>query len=59
MIKPQVIWLIVNDVVDLMDLDVALEHFYSWPLISTQILSALVIIVYWSDTLEYNFLLSY
>lgn len=46
MIKPQVIWLIVNDVVDLMDLDVALEHFYSWPLISTQILSALVIIVY-------------
>lgn len=58
MTKPQVTWLIVSDM-DFMDLDVALGHFYNWPLISTQMLSASVIIAYWSDTLEHNFLLSY
>lgn len=44
--KSQVTWLIVNDMVNLMDLDVARGHFYEWPLISTQILSASVITAY-------------
>lgn len=41
--------------VDLMDLNVALGHFYNWSLISMEILSVSVIIAYWSDTIDHNF----
>lgn len=46
MTKPQGICLNANDMVDLMDLDVALGHSYKWPLISMEILSTSVVIAY-------------
>ena len=44
MTKPQDICLNANDMVDLMDLDVSVRHFYNWPLISMEVFSSSVII---------------
>lgn len=55
MTKPQGICLNANDMMDLKDLNVALGHSYNWPLISMEMLSASVIIAYWSGTIDHNF----